>query len=81
MARIYEVWMQGYSCTGQYKPHELIGRVKAESFKEACEIALKKRGIDKDDFEKYYDSDNQTYWGCSLFDNEADSINPWEVDK
>lgn len=72
MTKIYEVWMEGYSCTGQSKTHEFIGKVKAESFEQACEIAVKK-WCSKESFEKYYDSENQTFWGCKCYDNEIDA--------
>lgn len=69
----FEVWMEGYSCTGQSKTHEFIGKVRTESFEQACEIAVKNWCKDEESFQKYYNPDNQSFWGCSCYDNEADA--------
>lgn len=71
--KTYEVWMEGYSCTGQSKQHEFIGAVKAESFEKACEIAVKQWCKSVADFDKYYDAKTQTFWGCKCYDNESDA--------
>ena len=69
----YEVWMEGYNCTGQSKQHEFIGAVRAESFEKACEIAVKQWCKSVADFDKYYDAKTQTFWGCKCYDNENDA--------
>lgn len=71
--KTYEVWMEGYNCTGQSKQHEFIGAVKAESFEKACEIAVKQWCKSVADFDKYYDAKTQTFWGCKCYDNESDA--------
>ena len=69
----YEVWMEGYRATGESKPHEFIGKVEAESFKDACYIAVK-NWCSEDSFKRYYNPEEQTFWGCRCFDNEKDSM-------
>ena len=70
----FEVWIEGYIATGQSVPHQLIGKVEAETFKDACYIAVKKWCGNEEDFERYYDADKQSFWGCRCFDNERDSM-------
>ena len=68
MKRLIEVWMEGYWCTGMELGPEkasLIGKTKAESFKNACDKLCK----DKED----YDSERLMIWGCQLYDNETDA--------
>ena len=60
-----EVWSEGYLATGMEgvpAGANFEGRVKAESFQEACDKILGHR----DD----YNRDKLTLWGCRLFDNE-----------
>ena len=46
-----------------------IGTSLGSNFKEACDnLAIKDAN-----FKKYYSSNDLTYWGCKLFDNEADA--------
>ena len=61
----YDVWMEGYSATGDYAPAHHVGRVAADSFKEAC---IKLLNADSS-----FDEERLNSWGCKLFDNEADA--------
>ena len=70
----YEVWMEGYRATGESAPHQFIGRVMAQSFKDACYIAVKKWCKDDSEFKRYYNEEKQAFWGCRCFDNEKDSM-------
>lgn len=72
MDREFDVWMEGYSATGQYCPHEFVGKAIAKDFKTACAIAVKER-YGEEEFNKYYDADRCSYWGCRCFDNEEDA--------
>lgn len=73
--REFEVWMEGYSATGQSSPHRFIGKVKAKTFKEACYIALKNYfHCDEEEFKRLYDPKNNSFWGCKCFDNEKDAM-------
>ena len=65
----YEIWSEGFVVMeGHCKAH-LHGYAKGNTFKEACINYAK---TDKE-FEFYFDSERMTYWGCKLFDNEADA--------
>ena len=70
----YEVWMEGYRVNEGSKPHEFIGKVKAETFEEACYYAVRDWCKNKADFYRYYDPKKQSYWGCRCYDNEKDSM-------
>ena len=61
----YEIWSEGYAATGERGEAIKIGEAEAESFQEACNTLLRENGL--------YDSARLTYWGCRLFDNEADA--------
>ncbi len=66
---LYEIWSEGYRCTGDWAPAHLHGREKAETFKEACvAFALKRK-----DFATYFNQETMTYWGCRLFDKERNA--------
>ncbi len=72
----YEVWMEGYSVTGESKSASLIGKAKARNFAQACHIvmcnnylkscALPDQGPGRWD----YDPLTLSYWGCRLFWSE-----------
>jgi hypothetical protein len=69
MAKIFEVWSEGYRATGERGEAFYHGSASGESFKEACiELAARKPA-----FSTYFDRDALTHWGCKLFDNEADA--------
>lgn len=61
----YEIWSEGYACTGDWSPAFLMGVEDAETFKEACICRFKG--------DKNFDSVRLTYWGCRLFDNETEA--------
>jgi len=61
----YEVWSEGYAVTGGASGAQFHGRVKAESWREACDKLL---GGEAD-----YDRDRMTLWGCKLFSDEGEA--------
>ena len=63
--KTFEIWSEGYIITGGSGTALLRGKIKADSFKEACDILF---GGDR-----FYNPKNLTYWGCRLFDNETDA--------
>ena len=65
----YEIWSEGFVVMEGYSKAHLHGYAKGNTFKEACINYAK---TDKE-FEFYFDSERMTYWGCKLFDNEADA--------
>ena len=69
--KLYEIWSEGYLCTGvEGNPAKasLLGKVEAESFKDAC-IKL----CSPKEFQARhgrFDPERLSVWGCRLFDNE-----------
>ena len=55
--------------TGESGTATKLGRCKGKTFKEAC-ISWAKQNTA---FNKYFNVDKLTYWGCRLFDNESDA--------
>lgn len=67
--KIYDIWAEGYACTGNSAGATLLGSACAETFQEACD----KYAAYDESFRKYYDSENLTFWGCKLYDNRHDA--------
>ena len=65
----YNIWSEGFRTNGEASSAFFIGTSFGSNFKEACNnFAIKDAN-----FKKYYSSNDLTYWGCKLFDNEADA--------
>lgn len=64
---LFDVWIEGYSATGQSENANYEGTYSAVSFKDACEKMMRLRNWDI----SYYNG--SSYWGCRFFDNEADA--------
>ena len=66
----YEIWTEGYVVTGQSAGASLMGTAKGKDFEDAC-----LNYFDPHDKEhmRYFDPKRFTYWGCKLFDNQADA--------
>ena len=80
----YEIWMEGFSVTGQYKTAQKIGEGIGNNFDEAVKDYMTKNkdhGIEINDRLSYVSENayknrrsNYNIWGCSLFDNEQEAI-------
>jgi len=69
----WQIWVEGVLCTGtEGVPQKalLLGTERAETFAEACQ-----QWADKPDNDKRgdFNSERLTFWGCGLYDNEADA--------
>ena len=65
----YDIWSEGFRTNGETSSAFFIGTSFGANFKEACNnFAIKNAN-----FKKYYSSNDLTYWGCKLFDNETDA--------
>ena len=64
--KTFEVWMEGYSITGNCSGATYYGKYKAKRFKSACLKAMVKNKMLND-----YNLIDNTYWGCRLYDNET----------
>ena len=69
MTKSFEIWSEGYSCTGEFSTAQIHGISSGKNFKEAC-ITF---AMSDSDFREFFDKDEMTYWGCKLFDNENDA--------
>ena len=65
----YEIWSEGFVVMEGRGKAQLHGYAEGNTFKEACINYAKS---DKE-FDFYFDPNRMTYWGCKLFDNEADA--------
>ena len=69
---LYEIWSEGY-CTqdteGARVPAMHRGTFEGETFADACIIWARSS---KEIWERF-DRQRLAYWGCRLFDNEADA--------
>lgn len=64
----WDVWMEGYSATGQHSPAQFLGTYKATTFREAC---LAHRDTMREP--EYFNETDLSIWGCKMFDNEEDA--------
>lgn len=65
--KTWQIWIEGYSITGNDSGASFLGAVEAETFIEACHKFYKANP------EISYDPVRNTQWGCRHFDNEADA--------
>ena len=63
----WELWLEGYSATGQSVNAQFMGMYPGVTFADACDEWVK-----EDTSRKHCFNRNQLmYWGCRFFDNEA----------
>lgn len=67
--RVYAIWVEGYIATGNSSKASQLGEAYGETFSEACASFFR----DRDDAQFFRAGDVPMYWGCRLFDNEADA--------
>lgn len=75
VVREYNIWIQGYTYTGNSNTDTYLGSYWAKSLKEACKMALEGYFGDKDVAE-LYDEENDTFSGHTLY--EADPPKTYE---
>lgn len=80
----YEVWMEGYVATGEHGKAQLIGKITARNFAQACHMLMAKAYLDTaiqvnaPDFKKKleypgrwdYSPSDLSLWGSRLYWNE-----------
>jgi len=81
--REFEIWVEGYSATGEHGTAQMIGKGTGNDFNEAVKDYMKKipqHGIEENGRDRYITEDaylnrisNWNIWACNLFDNESDS--------
>jgi hypothetical protein len=67
--KTWTVWMEGYSATGESAGAHCVGTVEAETLPDAAE----KLFADSKWAGYEFNRERMTYWGCKIFDNEADA--------
>ena len=83
MGKEFEIWMEGYSATGDYSDAQMIGKEFGSTFDDAIKNYIKKHpqcGIEENTRERYSSDEyyynrrsNWNIWACDLFDNEFDA--------
>lgn len=71
--REYEIWMEGYSCTGQHQSAVLLGKQAGSSFDDAVEKFKLAHAPDHDSIMYSKERQKWSTWGCALYDNESDA--------
>lgn len=66
--KIFEIWSEGFSVTGQRGTAGLLGKYEAETWDDAVQKFMKDHPN-----RIRVDSRGYTDWGCRLFDNEVDA--------
>ena len=67
--KVFEIWIEGYSVTGGYCKHSLLGTSKGETFREAVINWINKNSDQK----SLFNEENLTIWSCRLFPTEAEA--------
>lgn len=69
----FEVWMEGYRVTGNSSTAERLGSAKRDTFRDACDAVMQVKRGEGWEINSFYDRGKLTYWGCKLFNNEAEA--------
>lgn len=64
-----DVWIEGFRATGEIGSARKLCTVNSDTLREACD----KYALEHPDWAEHYDPERLTYWGCRIFDNEADA--------
>lgn len=64
-----QIWSEGFVATGESGPAFCHGEAPGSSLQEACDKLAER----DPKFRAHYDRQRMTFWGCRLFDNEADA--------
>ncbi len=69
--KLWDVWIEGFVVNGSREPAKYLGQTEALSFRDAAEHVLQRCGFIINP--PIFDRQRLTYYGCRLFDNEADA--------
>ena len=70
--KVFEIWAEGYIVPECHARAMLMGRQEAETFEQACDLFFENLTENRDCYRKREDG-TPVFWGCRLFDNEADA--------
>ena len=65
----FDIWSEGFAATGENGEATFHGTISGEDFEDACCRFCS----ESEDFSGYFNQTSLTYWGCRLFDNEAEA--------
>ena len=68
--KAFNLWIEGYACTGNSSTASFLGTYEADNFENACD-----KWADTIKEKEYYQRNGSiaSYWGCRIYDNEADA--------
>ena len=64
--RLWDIWVEG---SDRATPASFVGTAEGNTFSAACHAWYRKNPEQA----KFFSLDRLTYWGCRLYDNEADA--------
>lgn len=67
---LYEIWVEGFSTTGQWGYAYKMGEEHGKTFEEACAKFMDYRPKQAE----FYNREKNTDWGRKLFDNKLDAM-------
>lgn len=70
--KTYEIWTEGYSASGDSSPASYLGQGTGNTFEEAVRDLAEKEPRHAS-YISYNDNGSITYWGCKMFDNQAEA--------
>jgi len=65
----FEIWIEGFQIQGNSSEAMFLGTSRGNNFEEACKSFVE----NNESFKKSYNPEDNTYWGCRLFNNEVDA--------
>lgn len=68
--REFDIWVEGYSATGEQSPARYLGKARGYNFRSAC--AAYHDSLDEHK-RKDWNKERTAIWGCRLFHTEADA--------
>ena len=72
----YEIWSEGYADNGGSRGAIHFGSAVGKDFKDACRNYAK----ENPEFNKYFDEERMTWWGCKLYDNKVEASRTFGYD-
>lgn len=68
----FEVWTEGYRCTGDIGTAQFHGKFEGETFRDAVYKYVET--LSDDSKSSFKDNEyGMRFWGCEFFDNEKDA--------
>ncbi len=72
----FQVWVEGFQATGEWRKAQLVGEIWADSFDNAVQQLYKERYPDEAERNRWFRKSESGFWvewGCRIYDNEADA--------